>query len=281
MKRNLSLTLVLALALSLCACSASATPPAASPVPELASAPKAAPAAPEPVPVETPSVSPSAKPAASAASPVPSPEATPNPALEYITDVYSAQGEYVDSVGNKYAYSFFVPRFDLEGKAAEAVNTNIADMLSPLIAESEELMRGGYSLSIVSVVYDAYLNGDILSLVARVNYDADYIDYYVWNMNVSAGAVADAGELFACTGMGADGTPLLSVVSGCVGAHCAGLYRDLNNSFAREQYDKTLSIDNLSGAQYYLDADGTMQAIVKIYQLAGAETCAAVIPLHR
>lgn len=281
MKKFLSLVLVLALALPLCACSSSAVPPAASPAPELASAPKAAPAAPSPVPVVTPSAAPSAPSATPAASPATSPETTPNPALEYVEDVYSSQGEYVDAVGNKYEYSFSVPRFDLAGSAADTVNTNIADMLSPLVDEAAELMRGGYSLSIVSIDCDAYLNGDILSLVARVNYDADYIDYYVWNMNVSTRAVADEDELFAYTEMGTDGTPLLSVVSGCVGAHCASLYRDLNNSFAREQYDKTLSIDNLSRAQYYLDADGAMQAIVKIYQLAGAETCSTVIPLHR
>lgn len=284
MKKFLSLTLSLALAFSLCACSSSATPPAASPAPELASAPKAALTAPSPVPVETQSVSPSATPAAPAspaASPVPSPEPTPNPALAYITDVYSSQGEYIDGVGNKYEYSFSVPRFDLAGSAAEAVNTNIADMLSPLVDEAAELMRGGYSLSIVSIDHDAYLNGDILSLVARVNYDADYTDYYVWNMNVSTRAIADEDELFAYTEMGTDGTPLLSVVSGCAGAYCAALYKDLNNSFAREQYDKTLSIDNLSLAQYYLDAGGTMQAIVKVYQLAGAETCSTVIALHR
>ncbi len=281
MNRLFSLVLVLALALSFCACSAPATPPAASSSPALASAPKAVPAVSSPVPVETPSASPSARPAASSASPAPSPEATPNPALAYIEDIYSTQGEYVDGVGNKYKYSFSVPRFDLTGSAAKTVNTNIADMLSPLVAEAEELMRGGYSLSIVSIGYDAYLNGDILSLVARVNYDADFTDYYVWNMNVSTRTAADEGELFSYTEMGTDGTPLLSVVSGCVGAHCAALYKDLNKSFAREQYDKTLSIDNLSLAQYYLDADGVMQAIVKVYQLAGAETLSTVIALHR
>ena len=281
MKKTLAFVLILALAFSLCACSSAATPPSASPAAELASAPKAAPAVPSAVPSETPSPSPSVKPAAPAASPVPSPEGTPNPALAYITDVYSSQGEYIDGVGNKYAYSFSVPRFDLTGSAAETVNANIADMLSPLVDESVDLMRGGYSLSIVSIGYDAYLNGDLLSLVARVNYDADYTDYYVWNMNVSTGAVAEEDELFAYTGMGADGTPLLSVVSGCVGAHCAALYRDLTQRFAREQYDKTLSLDNLSAARYYLDADGVMQVIVKVYQLAGAETCSTVIPLHR
>lgn len=279
MKRAFSLFLLFSLMFALCACSGapSSSPSAAKelaavklPSPSVSAAPAPSPSA--PASSSAPSAEPSAEPSADPA---------PDPVFEYVSEYYGADGAYVDSVGNQYTFHFSVPCFDLPGSAVEAVNQNIVDMLMPPIDEANELMRSRFSLTVTEVGYDAYLNGDVVSLVARVVYDDVYASYFVWNMDVSSNSPVENDALFSSTGMGSDGTPLSSVTAACVGEYCAQHYKDLNRPFVREQYDKTLSEENLSQTQYYLDGDGMLQAIVRIYALAGAESYSAFVPLHR
>lgn len=280
MKNFLLIILSLALLLSLCACSTSAFPaasPSASPA-EQSAAPSAgaSPAVSEtPAPeTETPAPTASASPASPSASDAQS------AADKYVSVQYDMSGEYTDSVGNVYNYSYSVPRFDISD-AADSVNQEIYDSLMPLIDEAQELMNGGFSLLVSGISYDAYLNGSIVSVVARANYDGTYMNYYVWSMDAESQSVADADALFAYTGMGADGTTLSDVAAACVGEYYAAQYKDLTNSFIREQYDKTLSAENLSEARYYLGEGGALFAVVKIYTVAGAEYYYEIIELHR
>lgn len=258
MKNFLLIILSLSLMLSLCACSGAAAP-TASPA-ETAEAERAAASA-------------EASPAAS--------EAAQSDAGKYVSVQYDMSGEYTDGVGNVYNYSFAIPRFDISGSAAETANQEIYDLLMPLIEEAQELMGGGYSLLVSDISYAAYLNGSIVSLVVSVDYDGAYTDCYIRNMDAESKAAADDEALFAYTGMGADGTTITDVTAACVGEYYSERYKDLTNSSVREQYDKTLSSDNLAEARYYLGEGGTLYAIVRIYAVAGAEYYYETVPLHR
>ena len=200
---------------------------------------------------------------------------------KYISIAFSESGEYSDIPGNKYNYSYIIPCFTLSGGDVEQINQNIYDVLYPEIEENLKSMKDGFSIYLIDVGYDAYLNGSVLSLVCKLRLDFDISEYYIWNLNIETGKLFSDEELFDMTGMGHDGTSLLDVTAACVGRYCTENTPDLDVSFVREQYEKTISTDNLSQARYFFDENGDLQCFVRIFSVAGAGYYYRIIPLTR
>ena len=308
MKKILSFSLAVFLIFSLCACSQEAVNSAISAAlkPEGASAKSletkapvssAAPDAAEStaIPIASPEKPPEPSPAPSAEIPVP-PEESEEPlppvqavvihgdAGKYVRSAFELSGEYLDALENRCNYGYAIAEFISKSADAVSANSMISDLYMPLIEESQFLMEDGFSLSLTDVGYEAFLNADIVSVVTHLSYQEEFETYRVWNMKLtdpgsSEMVSATPQDLYDFTGMSDSGVDLLSATAQCVGNFYMERYKDLSNEFILERYQHTVSPDNLTESEYYLDEDGQLQAIVKIYTIAGAEYYYRTIPI--
>ena len=271
MKKIFAFMLSILMLLSLCACSSAAADNSAPPTASVSASAKVSPPAavtepaPEksaaPVPTETPvpSETPAPSPAASAES------EEPNGAEKYVTVYREEKGEYTDSVGNRYEYSYVIPKFDLDGVNVGMLNDEIITKLEPIVDESLLSIRDGFSISILSIGYEAYLNGDIVSLIVSIDCDTDYVTKWVWNLDVST----------------KEGTKLSDVTAASVGKFYDENYPDRTAKPWLESFNMTMDKENLAKTQYYFDAEGQLTGIVKMHVPAGAGCYDTDVPMTR
>ena len=278
MKKILAFSLSILMLLSLCACSSAAAESSAPPTASVSASAKVSPPAAVTVPAPDPSASPSPS-----ETPAPSPAESeePNGAEKYISVYREDKGEYKDSVGNSYWYSYVIPMFDLDSVNVGMLNDEIITKLEPIVDESLLSIEDGFSISILSIGYEAYLNGDIVSLIVSIDYDTDYVAKWVWNLDVSTKQGVDGGDLFSLTDMGADGTKLSDVTAASVGKYYEENYPDRTTKPWLEPFNMTMDKENLAQTQYYFDANGQLTGIVKIHTPAGAGFYYTDVPMTR
>ena len=278
MKKILAFSLSILMLLSLCACSSAAAESSAPPTASVSASAKVSPPAAVTVPAPDPSASPSPS-----ETPAPSPAESeePNGAEKYISVYREDKGEYKDAVGNSYCYSYVIPMFDLDGVNVTMLNDEIATKFEPIVDESLLSIEDGFSISILSIGYEAYLNGDIVSLIVSIDYDTDYVVKWVWNLDVSTKEGVDGDDLFALTDMGADGTKLSDVTAASVGKYYEDNYPDRTTKPWLEPFNMTMDKENLAQTQYYFDANGQLTGIVKIHTPAGAGFYYTDVPMTR
>lgn len=282
MKKTFAFMLSILMLLSLCACSSAAAENSAVPTASVSASAKVSPPAvpteksAAPVPTETPVPS---------DAPAPSPDASkseePNGAEKYISVYREDKGEYKDSVGNSYWYSYVIPMFDLDGVNVSMLNDEIITKLEPIVDESLLSIKDGFSISILSIGYEAYLNGDIVSLIVSIDCDTDYVTKWVWNLDVSTKEGVDGDYLFSLTDMGADGTKLSDVTAASVGKFYDENYPDRTAKPWLESFNMTMDKENLAKTQYYFDAEGQLTGIVKMHVPAGAGCYDTDVPMTR
>ena len=274
MKKIFAFMLSILMLLSLCACSSAAAENSAAQTPSVSASAKVSPPAAVTVPAPEKSVAPvPTESAAPSDAPAPSPAAEseePNGAEKYVTVYREEKGEYTDSVGNRYEYSYVIPKFDLDGVNVSMLNDEIITKLEPIVDESLLSIRDGFSISILSIGYEAYLNGDIVSLIVSIDCDTDYVTKWVWNLDVSTKEGVDGDYLFSLTDMGADGTKLSDVTAASVGKFYDENYPDRTAKPWLESFNMTMDKENLAKTQYYFDAEGQLTGIVKMHVPAGA-----------
>ena len=285
MKKTFAFMLSILMLLSLCACSSAAAESSAAQTPSVSASAKVSP--PAAVTVPAPEKSVATVPTESAApseTPAPSPAAEseePNGAEKYISVYREDKGEYKDSVGNSYWYSYVIPMFDLDGVNVSMLNDEIITKLEPIVDESLLSIKDGFSISILSIGYEAYLNGDIVSLIVSIDCDTDYVTKWVWNLDVSTKEGVDGDYLFSLTDMGADGTKLSDVTAASVGKFYDENYPDRTAKPWLESFNMTMEKENLAKTQYYFDAEGQLTGIVKMHVPAGAGCYDTDVPMTR
>ena len=107
----------------------------------------------------------------------------------------SGSGQYTDSVGNEMAYTYAVPAFNVDSPDASDMNEELEAVAGTAISEMKEAEANGYSLMYTSVDYEAYQNGDIVSLLLVMTTDIELIEYHVFNLNVATGERASGAEM--------------------------------------------------------------------------------------
>ena len=283
MKKIIALLLSLLMLLSLCACSSASAENSAVPTASVSASAKVSPpaAVTEPAPEKSAAPVPTESPAPSSSPNVSAEDDEPNGAEKYITVYREDKGEYKDSVGNSYWYSYVIPMFDLDSVNVGMLNDEIITKLEPIVDESLLSIEDGFSISILSIGYEAYLNGDIVSLIVSIDYDTDYVAKWVWNLDVSTKQGVDGDYLFSLTDMGADGTKLSDVTAASVGKYYEDNYPDRTTKPWLEPFNMTMDKENLAQTQYYFDAKGQLTGIVKIHTPAGAGFYYTDVPMTR
>lgn len=183
----------------------------------------------------------------------------------------SGSGTYVDGVGNEMTYTYAVPAFNVDSPDASDMNEELELVAGTAIAEMKEAEENAYSLMYTSVSYEAYQNGDIVSLLLILNTDIEVVEYAVFNLNVVTGERASGAEMVMYAGMTEDA--FVEAAQNATEAKFMELYDGLQDQvdYFDEQYAKTMSADVFSlSAPMYLNGEGKVCIIARIYALAGA-----------
>ena len=184
----------------------------------------------------------------------------------------AGSGQYTDSVGNEMSYTYAVPAFNVDSPDASAMNEELEAVAGTVIEEMKAAETDGYSLMYTSVDYEAYQNGDIVSLLLIMNTDIEVIEYHVFNLNVVTGERASGAEMALYAGM--DEAAFVEAAMTATETKFQEMYSGLEEElgeFYDEQYAKTMSADVFSlSAPMYLNGEGKICIIARIYALAGA-----------
>lgn len=290
MKKWMALLLSLCLLIGLCACGAQkdaqnqpleVEPPVEEPAEpaEPAEEPAAEPEAPaeEPeAPVEEPAEEPEEE------EDGPSLNGIAGDADGYWYEEDAGSGEYEDGVGNQESYSYSIPAFNVDSADAALLNSQIASDCDVYVQEMLDNEAQKASLSVYSLDYEAWLNGEIASiLVTAKRAESDIVEYHTYNLNVVTGAKATGADLIAALGLDEDS--FTAAAQQAASDQFEALYGGMeSDEFYKEQYDKTMSADAFGLTMpMYLDGSGRLCVIARIYALAGAAYYDYPLPISR
>ncbi len=191
----------------------------------------------------------------------------------YAEDLLSEQGDYEDSVGNSYYYSYRLPK--IAGPDTEdirRINAEIGKLKKDYIDGELEAIKEGTSLSVFDAGYSCVNWNGITSVLVRIHMDGDYTLYRCWNLSQD-GKEADNADVTALFGL----TPESFVKA----AHDAvepavDFDPDWFDKSEREEMqrikEKTLSEDNINASlPVYITADRGLGFVCRVYSMAGAE----------
>ena len=262
MKRLLPLLLLLSLLLSAC----SAVPPAPG-----GDAPTAAPS---PASAET-SPAPEAAPETS----VP-PAETPEPVVIY--DAYCKIGSYDDSLSNHWDYVLRIPAIQAPGSDATRLNQEMYTALYPYVKDALDAMESMVSLGICGVDYKVYVNDSLISIVSEVDTDWGFESYYAVNYDAESKTEVDRAALLARFGLDEEG--FLALAAQTVDKYFKEHYDSPNipkDSFWQDRYDKSAARENFTqDCQLYVNDQGQLCMIFKLYSFAGADYYYQILPLR-
>lgn len=122
-------------------------------------------------------------------------EGDPRTLDEWVFTNYEQTFSWRDGVGNFCKISITLPALTPVSDFAIEFNEDIAELGGYAIAEAVECQEGGYSNFLLSVSYEAYLNGDILSVLLIQQYDADYVLYRAYSFDLEDREALSTAEL--------------------------------------------------------------------------------------
>ena len=208
-------------------------------------------------------------------------ETTELTAETLVTDSFTKEEtiEYED--GYSLDVEYHVPEIQLDCVGAKEINKQIAEECKDIIEPENEYSYWW------KVLYDVYLNGDVLSLVLqKVSEMNDYSECYTYNLNVATGETMSQKDLLAVVGTDEDTllTGLRKEAAYTSDQMMASMFEpdyynseDLNEQFLQESYvqcllmkNETISANNITmELSMYLDEDGELRVVTPVYVLAG------------
>lgn len=194
------------------------------------------------------------------------------------------QGEFL-LTGEKYGDTETalcrLPRLTLTSEDAKAINSDIAEKFDSTYTNCT---NSDYSLGRVD--YICALNGDILSLPIEMrSVDTPNSFITVYNINVDTGKKLTADEVAAAAGTTMDA--VYDLIRADVKARCdetkgkltesGGTNVEHNLALLEEVRQRSLTDENLSKAEVFIDKDGVLNATYRYYWVAGAENYGALL----
>ena len=122
-------------------------------------------------------------------------------AKKKVVTAYSTAGSYTDSVGNNMKYSYKLPKFNYNTKAAKALNKKIKNKIMPIINEELRNIKEGCSLVCSNISYKYYCKKDIVSICIQVDTNWDYSDYYTFSYNYKTAKAVTNKQLIKKAGL--------------------------------------------------------------------------------
>ena len=260
MKKLVSLLLLCTLVLSLCACGEVAPAPAESSAPMESSAPAE-----------------STEPSAPA---VPAESEAPVSAEDIVVTSFEKSGNYTDSLGNEYHFSYRVPAINADTEDARRLNSAINAQLMSVVDEELSSMDSGVSLVSVNVDYSVYVNGGIVSILCKADSPNDFYSYRVYNYDAESGREFTRTDFLAREGLTEE--ELVSLASSaCERKYIEAFGGFPHDSFYEEQYARTTDPANYGDdLMLYYGEDGAFSMVAPIYSLAGAAFYYQELPIR-
>ncbi|MEE1306135.1 MAG: hypothetical protein U0K68_13480 [Agathobacter sp.] len=122
-------------------------------------------------------------------------------AKKKVVTAYSKSGSYTDSLGNKVKYSYKLPKFNYNTKAAKELNKKIKNKLIPIINEELKNIKDGCSLVCTNISYKYYSKKDVVSICIQADTDWDYSDYYTFSYNYKTAKAVTNKQLIKKAGL--------------------------------------------------------------------------------
>ena len=196
-----------------------------------------------------------------------------------IIPAISKNYRWVDGVDGLNEVSIVLPHMDSGMKCAAAFNADIDSYAEEIITEVEACADGGYSTHITSVHYEAYLNGNALSILVITETTTDDVNYDVYNFDIEtdeALTVADMCEAY----LDIPYPVFLKYTQNQILSHFEAEFPDYIAQFPEDSsFIKQLYLTNLSIIQHYqlyLDDSCALMLIADRPSLAGAAYYAAL-----
>lgn len=167
---------------------------------------------------------------------------------ECVTDADGAEGQ--------------LPRIVLDCPGADYINEDIEGTFRYLVGEDY-----------CTLYYTASKNGPILSVMIAQLYDGDASYYTPYLLDLTNGQAIGGADLLSYMGLHAD--ELADAELRIMGEEFEYQYGAQSQGdladYYQEQYDMTVSPDNAELDRLWLDDEGELNFVAKIYSLAGAE----------
>lgn len=249
-----SLCLLVLLSMLLCACGLSSP-----------SQPISPPAVSTPATAE-PSPSPSPEPSQA---PEPTPDETPEPVVIY--DAFYEAGTYYDDMKNAWSYVLRIPAIQASGQDATRLNQELFTALYPAVKDAKDAMAGGYSLVIYRVDYTVYINGQLISILCETDNDWGQEIYYTVNFDASTKTEVTREQLLQRFGLTEES--FLTQAAQIMEDHFQQNYSMVpQDQMYWDRHDKSVAKENFtSDCHLYVNEDGQLCMIVKLYSFAGAD----------
>lgn len=188
-----------------------------------------------------------------------------------------------DQYGNKQSTPVRIPKLLPFSEDAIACQKEIQEKYDAMVADVRNSHADGYTSSTASIDYEAYLNGNVFSLVIHACSMFDLCSYRVYNFDIASGKRLSTEELMNQLQIPNHAEKFTKIAQDAFEADWGnnttsefkGEHLDLYNS----QKAKNCSKENIDKAMPYVAEDGKVMVVINIYSLAGAEKYPRVFSL--
>lgn len=189
------------------------------------------------------------------------------PVTQYVQVDDSQSVTYTDWLNQEVSVPISIPKFVPFSDDAIACQKELETALEPVLKKIRDDAAGKYSQAWLFIKFDAYLNGDVLSVIIEREAVTGGSTYYVYNLDIATGKRLDTAALMAKI-------QFTDYEEKLTQAAKASFESKWGNSSTGDLYIKQLNatIDpkNIEKAMPYLGQDGKLKAATFIGSLAGA-----------
>lgn len=183
-------------------------------------------------------------------------------------------GSYYDEFENYWEYSFKLPEFTgVDTPYVQEVNADIQRIYKSYVEEALNEMNDNLSLVPVSLDYSVYENADMVSVLITGRLDYEWTDYIVYNMTAQGEKMTNA-DLCNMIGISEQefSNDVESTFYNLVNIDRVSQYEWYEEMAADYQsvYEQTMEPSNISSAKAFVDEDGNLCYIGRIYSVAGS-----------
>ena len=197
-----------------------------------------------------------------------------NPRQKPIFELYSVEGSYEDSVGNIEIYSYHVPQIFSETPTAKEINAEIAERFGKRVEEQFQNMKDGLSLWSWHTEWHSYWVDSELFLLISADEEGGFKDYAVYGYDFVTDTRLTNEMILEQRGLDAE------LYKENLREKAQLMFEDMYGTIPQEsregmgyytQLEKTISDENVEDAVLFVDGSGELEAVMRIYSLAGAD----------
>lgn len=163
--------------------------------------------------------------------------------------------------------SYHIPYIDYDSIACENVNKQVEKLANDYMTK-----EGEYSTGCIAIGYEWSVYEDLLSLVIRLDFDANEVaDFYVYTVDLNKDIQLSKADVIDYLDI--DSSTYEREVQDELDGYFTNTYKDVTGTdeFLKETYDRTIAMSNIRDAVPYVNGDGELCVIGKIYSIAGPD----------